>query len=55
MKERDFTDGYESPHDMDYDHLLEHIVMGDHEILRLDAALRDAFSAWPHRSDIEDR
>lgn len=41
MKANESADGYVSPHDMDYDDLLTHIVMGDHELLHLDAVLRE--------------
>ncbi len=34
----------ESPHHIDYDDLVEHVVQGDHELLYLDTFLRDALA-----------
>jgi hypothetical protein len=41
MKDLDLSADYETPHDADYDQLLEHIVGDDHELLRLDALMRE--------------
>ncbi len=44
MKDLDLAPDYESPHDHDYDQLLEYIIGDDHELLRLDAIMREVFA-----------
>lgn len=41
MEDIDTTLSFESPHHIDYDDLVEHVVKGDHELLYLDTYLRD--------------
>lgn len=43
MKDFDMATDYESPHNQDYDQLLEHIIGDDHELLRLDAIMQEIF------------
>ena len=35
---------FESPHHVDYDDMLEHVIQDDHELLYLDTYLREVFS-----------
>ena len=44
MEEMDTNARFESPHHVDYDDLLEHVIQGDHELLYLDTYLREAFA-----------
>ncbi len=44
MKDIDSATDYDSPHNQDYDELLEHIIGDDHELLRLDALMREIFT-----------
>lgn len=44
MRDTETLDERESIYHMDYDDLLEHIVAGDHELLHLDALLREAYA-----------
>ncbi len=44
MEDIDTVQPLDSPHHIDYDDLVEHVIQGDHELLYLDAYLRDAFT-----------
>ncbi|MDL2320576.1 hypothetical protein LJC45_05545 [Alistipes sp. OttesenSCG-928-B03] len=44
MDDMDTYSEFESPHHVDYDALLEHVVQNDHELLYLDTYLRECFA-----------
>lgn len=44
MEEMDTREEFESPHYIDYDDMLEHVIQGDHQLLYLDTYLREAFA-----------
>lgn len=44
MEDVDTSIDFESPHHVDYDDLLEHIVQDDHELLYLDTYLRETLT-----------
>lgn len=46
MEDVDTSTRFESPHYVDYDDLLEHVVQDDHELLYLDAYLREVLAEY---------
>lgn len=44
MEEMDTNVQFESPHHIDYDDMLEHVIQGDHELLYLDTYMREVLS-----------